>query len=254
MIFLYPIFENEYLRATGLRRNEWGEIEPIDDNDDEEDDDDTDIEDEYVPDDEKSDWDRDKSSMVGHIVLPSDMIKVRQYYYAFTEVTSVITSPNTRKICVHAFMGCKELEYVEILEGLECIDSFAFSDCPKLKTVKLPSTIKEMGADPFLKCDSLEKIIVPASTGEMFLGMDGLYFHKDIIYEEGNDTPVKKPKPVVADTTNKPSIGCGVLLVLMIVAIVFGLLISYAFKISGWITIPVTLIIMVVLYKLVASK
>lgn len=61
----------------------------------------------------------------------------------------------------------KDIEKLELPEGIEVIEREAFEDCTNLKKVFLPSTLKEIRYKAFFKCQSLEEITIPEGVEEI---------------------------------------------------------------------------------------
>ncbi len=74
-----------------------------------------------------------------------------------------------------AFFGQKELQQVEVPEGIVSIGQAAFSDTLTLHTVLLPYSLKTVDTLAFSECWNLKEIYLPASV--QFLGENALLSH-----------------------------------------------------------------------------
>ncbi len=76
--------------------------------------------------------------------------------------TANISVPaKVRHIGGSAFAFHRDLQTVDIPEGVDSIGDGAFENCFRLRSVKLPSTIRTIGEEAFASCDDLEQIELP---------------------------------------------------------------------------------------------
>jgi len=75
-------------------------------------------------------------------------------------VPSEIGGKRVTRIGDSAFVGCRDLESVSILEGVTQIGQHAFYGCSSLTSVSIPGSVAAMGRDAFLFCSSLTDIRV----------------------------------------------------------------------------------------------
>ncbi len=59
-----------------------------------------------------------------------------------------------------AFYGCKNLENIEIPEGIETIGAFAFYGCEKLKNVNIPDSVSHIALGAFSGCSGIDSLSV----------------------------------------------------------------------------------------------
>ena len=57
-----------------------------------------------------------------------------------------------------AFFSCRQLIYVELLEGLERIGTCAFRNFKSLRRISIPSTVKRIGTKAFDGCNQLRNV------------------------------------------------------------------------------------------------
>ena len=77
------------------------------------------------------------------------------------DVTHVRVDSSVTVIPAKAFNNHRQLEVVEILEGLIRIEENAFDSCETLKRINIPSTLTEIGNSAFQYCHKLDEIILP---------------------------------------------------------------------------------------------
>ena len=72
-----------------------------------------------------------------------------------------ITLPSTLEhISDWAFNGCRNLNEVELNEGIQRIGSRSFQFCTSLQSVNIPSTVSEIGWNAFWGCTNLRDIVI----------------------------------------------------------------------------------------------
>ena len=72
-----------------------------------------------------------------------------------------------------AFRGCKNLQTVDIQNGIEKIYAGAFADCISLEEVYLPDSLEYLGFGVFSGCINLKKVSLPDTcviNGDPFAG------------------------------------------------------------------------------------
>lgn len=75
-----------------------------------------------------------------------------------------------KEIRNNVFFKCKNLETVELPNGIEKYGDFIFRECVSLKYINLPYDMKEIPYSMFLDCTSLEKVILPSSVKKINYG------------------------------------------------------------------------------------
>lgn len=81
----------------------------------------------------------------GHITVPAQITYQGQTY-------------DVVGIGANAFNGCKDLESLELPDGIHYIKDRAFTNCTNLKTINIPNSISSIGKEVFNGCDSLPVI------------------------------------------------------------------------------------------------
>ena len=105
------------------------------------------------------------SSLSGEIVIP-EMV-------TYNNMPFIVTS-----IGNEAFMGCMELNKVDIPNSVTSIGDKAFSTCRKLAHINIPNSVIYMGSRAFENCNSLDSLVIPTSVStlseQLFWGCTGL--------------------------------------------------------------------------------
>ena len=101
------------------------------------------------------------------------------------------------KIGVSAFHGCKELQYIELNNGLEVIGGNAFYAC-KIKSITMPKSVTKIGQGAFAECRSLENADIRSD----YLDLDDYVFSNCI-----NLKTIVLPDTIIAIPKNTFS-GC----------------------------------------------
>lgn len=95
------------------------------------------------------------------VVLP-DTGEMRHIDYGMflgcTELENIDIPDSVYEIFDDAFAGCCSLKTITIPEGVTNIDDEAFKGCSSLTTVRIPKSA-ELGEDVFRGCDNLKEII-----------------------------------------------------------------------------------------------
>lgn len=104
-------------------------------------------------------------SNVENIIIPKNCSYIdTRAFYACNELKSVdIQSTVIKFIGKACFVGCHNLEYVNIPDNLSTILNNAFCDCINLKISKLPSGLQYLGDSSFYGCKSIKEIFIPKS-------------------------------------------------------------------------------------------
>ena len=76
--------------------------------------------------------------------------------------------PKTRIICDNAFVGCRNLKYIDIPQSVEQIGAFAFNGCSYLQFLQIPEGLEVLRTGLFNECSSLLHIYMPDSVKAIF--------------------------------------------------------------------------------------
>lgn len=99
-----------------------------------------------------------------------------------TELENIDIPDSVYEIFDDAFAGCSSLSSVKIPDGMIYIHDRAFAGCSSLKMITIPEGVTNVGDEAFKRCSSLTTVWIPKSAelGEdVFRGCDNL---KEIIY------------------------------------------------------------------------
>lgn len=115
--------------------------------------------------------------------FPLSVKKIGRWAFANTKNLKEIVIPSTVQIIEPGAFMNSSLEYVEIKEGVETINS-AFANCHLLKMVKIPKTVQSI-SNAFSNCDNLSKVElngVPKEMNDCFEGCSSII--EPIIYDD----------------------------------------------------------------------
>lgn len=94
------------------------------------------------------------------------------------EIPSMLHGKPIVKIDTRAFHGCKFLEEVHILDGVEIIAPNAFSACERLSKVYIAGSVDKIGRNAFFECENLFCVELESGIREIenraFFGCTGL--------------------------------------------------------------------------------
>ena len=85
----------------------------------------------------------------------------------------VFNTPNLKNLGSGAFLGCENLESIELPNSLTTIGDLAFEGCTNLTGIDFPENLTTIGASAFYGCTKLESIVLPNSVttlGECVFG------------------------------------------------------------------------------------
>lgn len=83
------------------------------------------------------------------------------------DIVSAYVEEGITKIGMYAFLGCSNLESIDISEGVTLIEYGAFKDCSKLKNIIMPQGLNKIESSAFKNCSSLINIEIPNSVTEL---------------------------------------------------------------------------------------
>lgn len=95
-----------------------------------------------------------RNSQLERLEIPESVVQLADTCIAFCKkIQHYKLHPSTKRI---NFMGCKELEAIEIPEGIEIIDGLH----DKYESITLPSTVRGIGYHAFSYCEKLKELII----------------------------------------------------------------------------------------------
>ena len=99
--------------------------------------------------------------------VPDTVYHIENEAFAGLGIRSVILPKTVKTIGERAFCSCKDLEYVNIPEGVAVIPRLAFNDCYSLQEVVIPHSVQVIGERAFRNCRSLQQIFIPEGVCEI---------------------------------------------------------------------------------------
>lgn len=100
----------------------------------------------------------------------------------------VPSDDSIHKIGYNAFCNRKDLESIEIPDGITEIDNCAFVGCANLKSVVIPDSVTHIGGRAFVGCESLKEIIGCDNFSEIVK----CRFNSNLVKEDGEWTIVEE--------------------------------------------------------------
>lgn len=101
------------------------------------------------------------------------------------ESLTSISIPKCTNFGGGVFEGCKNLNSIELSEGIEKINQYLFESCSALYSITIPNGVKEIDYEAFKSCNGLSSITLPKSLSKIgenaFYGCDKI---RNIYYEE----------------------------------------------------------------------
>ncbi|MBR1426663.1 MAG: leucine-rich repeat domain-containing protein [Paludibacteraceae bacterium] len=96
------------------------------------------------------------------VLFSADMQRLLKFPPAYRDSTYRIPD-GVKAVESHAFVNCKQLEFVEIPESLTSIGTRAFQGCARLQSLMFTENIRHIGEHAFAECEQLE-ITLPRQT------------------------------------------------------------------------------------------
>lgn len=114
---------------------------------------------------------------VCNLIIGADVVEIAPMAFAYrADIRSLEFESGSRLITIgeNAFRECKNLETVDLPEGLTEISRNAFVWCESLRDVRLPQTLRKIAAHAFAYCYSLRGIQFPYGLKE--IGMNAFCY------------------------------------------------------------------------------
>ena len=112
------------------------------------------------------------SSISGEVTIPgalycklkgADIPVTEINGFGNTEITSITLGSNITKIWLSTFVGCSDLQTVNLTDGLEEIGNYAFQQCTSLTSITIPNTVTTIGKGVFEGCSNLGEVTLSES-------------------------------------------------------------------------------------------
>lgn len=121
------------------------------------------------------------------IKIPDNVKAIKPGVFESMGIKKVIFNHNVSVCSSHLFVGCHDLEEVELSKQIKTIETYAFSGCTNLKNVIIPDGCLKIEDHVFENCTSLEKIIIPETVVEIGLEIfDGCNNLKTVEFKNDN--------------------------------------------------------------------
>lgn len=101
---------------------------------------------------------------------------------------------NTRMVSRNSYKGNKDLEKVEIPNGITTIGEGAFENCLALTTVVIPESVITIELNAFYGSESLKQIIVSGELEEVDCWFDGRGVAKQTLFEPSSEELIENLK------------------------------------------------------------
>ena len=101
-----------------------------------------------------------------HVDIPTDVYGIYKNAFSqntFSQLTirSVYVPENVKQLGESAFLGCSNLQEIDLSDNIQRILPYTFSDCVDLKSIKLPKHLKSIYRYAFEGCAKLESLTLP---------------------------------------------------------------------------------------------
>ena len=108
------------------------------------------------------------------VILKMGVMSIGDYAFLGCNNLNSIEIPNSvTSIGDYAFLGCNNLSSIEIPNGVTNIGVSTFEQCSSLSSIKIPNSITSIGAWAFWGCSSIKSIEIPnsvANIGDLAFG------------------------------------------------------------------------------------
>ena len=101
---------------------------------------------------------------------------------------------NTSMVSRNSYKGNKDLEKVEITNGITTIGEGAFENCLALTTVVIPESVITIELNAFYGSESLKQIIVSGELEEVDCWFDGRGVAKQTLFEPSSEELIENLK------------------------------------------------------------
>ncbi|GMQ59813.1 hypothetical protein AN1V17_42130 [Vallitalea sediminicola] len=89
-------------------------------------------------------------------------------FYPTSKKNNIYMIPDTVKLIKSkAFYNCKNLQQIEMKEGVRHIESLAFAECCNISKIKLPDSLLSIGCAAFNGCEKIKQMKISLQTKEI---------------------------------------------------------------------------------------
>lgn len=111
---------------------------------------------------------KDKSALVGEIVIPRTENITRVTFYQCNELTGIALPDSLTTITYPDFTSCDNLTNIIIPDGVTSIGENAFNGCNSLTNVAIGDNVSTIGEKAFYQCTNLASITIPDSVSVIY--------------------------------------------------------------------------------------
>lgn len=94
-------------------------------------------------------------------VFPNSVTRIGHAAFARSDIKSLSIPNSIKEIGESAFYRCKNLQTVNIGNGVTIIERSAFHSCTNLTSMAIPDAVTEIGERAFYDCESLTSVKIP---------------------------------------------------------------------------------------------
>jgi len=106
------------------------------------------------------------TSRTGNYVLPENVIYIRDYAFAGSELSSISIPDNVTSIGEHAFSRCSNLTNIILPDNIKEIEKYTFSSCSSLESIFISNSVNLINEGAFYECGNLKDIYFSGSKSE----------------------------------------------------------------------------------------
>ena len=99
-------------------------------------------------------------SAVTRLVLDANTVKIPEYAFYGTNITSVTIPATVKSIGRYSFAKCAQLKTLVLNEGLAGIYANAFDGCSSLDGIVIPDSVTYLGDSAFNGCSGLSRVVI----------------------------------------------------------------------------------------------
>ena len=119
---------------------------------------------------------------IKNVVLSENLELLGEYAFSLSGAESAVISGKNLTIPEQTFSFSRQLNTLELLNGIKEIGEYAFYECTALETVTIPETVEKLTNAPFRKCTALTTVYYNAINAEV----TGSTSIKPVFYESSN--------------------------------------------------------------------